>query len=92
MAVSGVSLLSATAQAETVYRSGSGLYGGNSYQDSSGKYYDDDPLYSPNGGLYGGGIIVDENGKQYDCDRSGYCSLFNRKDLKQARRFNVANR
>ena len=75
-AVSGFSFLLTSAQAENLYRSGAGLYGGNSYQDSSGKYYDDDPLYGPKGGLYGGGVIVDQDGKQYDCDTSGYCTPF----------------
>ena len=69
-------LVPSTAGAETLYPSGRGLYSGNSYQDSSGKYYDDDPLYGPKGGLYGGGVLVDEDGNQYDCDTSGSCSPF----------------
>ena len=73
-------LMPSTAEAQygssTLYPSGSGRYGGNSYQDSSGSYYDDDPMYGPKGGLYGGGVLVDDNGKQYDCDTSAYCTPF----------------
>lgn len=69
-------LMPSTAGAEPLYHSGSGKYGGNSYQDSSGRYYDDDPMYGPKGGLYGGGGLVDEDGKQYDCDTSGLCTPF----------------
>ena len=73
-ALSGLSLISNSALAETLYRiPGGGLYGGDAYQDSSGNYYDDDPLY-PGSGLYGGGTIVSVDGTVYDCDTSGYCT------------------
>ncbi|WP_066906763.1 hypothetical protein [Synechococcus sp. MIT S9509] len=74
-AVDGVMPKAADAQS-TLYPSGAGRYGGNSYQDSSGNYYDDDPMYGPKGGLYGGGVLVDDSGQQYDCDTSGYCTPF----------------
>ena len=74
IAVSGISLISTSAKADSLYRiEGGGLYGGDAYQDSSGNYYDDDPLY-PGPGLYGGGTIVGDDGTVYDCGINGYCT------------------
>ena len=74
IAVSGISLLSTSAEADTLYRiEGGGLYGGDSYQDSSGNYYNDNPLYGD--GLYGGGVITDSEGNNYNCsDVTGQCT------------------
>tara|TARA_B100001029_G_C14924027_1_gene373678 strand:+ start:307 stop:564 length:258 start_codon:yes stop_codon:yes gene_type:complete len=74
IAVSGISLLSTSAEADTLYRyEGGGLYGGDAYQDSSGNYYNDNPIYGD--GIYGGGVITDSEGNNYNCSNAtGQCT------------------
>ena len=72
LALNAMPLIFINVQANTLYRyEGAGSYGGDAYQDSSGKWYDDDPMYGD--GPYGGGVIVDEDGNNNDCDRYGEC-------------------
>ena len=73
IAISGISLLSTSAEADMLYRQeGAGLYGGDAYQDSSGNYYNDNPMYGD--GLYGGGVITDSEGNNYNCSTTGQCT------------------
>ena len=58
---------------QTLYRSGPGLYGGSSYQDSNGNFYNEPPKSKYGDGLYGGGMIQDKNGRNYNCNRYGQC-------------------
>ena len=77
IAVSGISLISTSAKADSLYRiEGGGLYGGDAYQDSSGNYYNDDASGGP--GLYGGGTIYDSDMNAYDCGVGAYATCIKR--------------
>ena len=73
IAIAGISITTSSSKADTLYRvPGAGSYGGDAYEDSSGNWYDDDPMYGD--GPYGGGVIIDQEGNNYDCDRMGECT------------------
>ena len=71
---SSIALVESPSRADSLYYSGPGRYGGNSYQDSSGEYWDQDTRYGS--GKYGGGDYTDRHGNEIYCDRSGYCTNY----------------